>query len=223
MSFHETFQKTLTDAGNEKAIELLSALLTKKFEKQGLKIGKRKIKELANKAVGGETSISFDSPSSKEVEIIITESESERLESQLNRWLEKVNRKLPAVYQKTADETAEHTVKILMRNQKSHLEAVRRDQEKFEKKLERIWRKPFDLFEAYISVVVHPRRHGVAGQVAAGQAGCGLDARRGRHSSRTFRAVPLDDVFEVLFRLQGRGVQIAREILVLMRAGLSPA
>ena len=91
-------------------------------------------------------------------------------------------------------------LKKLRRKLLSVLKRNKKSQEKFEKELEKIWNKPIQLLEFFISLVIE------------------VGANFNDHYGEDARANN-DMVFEVLLGLFARSCQISSEILALLKAG----
>ena len=104
-------------------------------------------------------------------------------------------------------EVADETAKIILRTIKRNaftggLQESTAERLAFEERLEAVWRRPIDLLDLFIH----------------------LSTEAGSDFNSEYRedAVDSDDaVFEALTKLHGRGCQVAREILVLLRSGLA--
>ena len=104
-------------------------------------------------------------------------------------------------------EVADDTAMIMLRRIKRHaftggLQERTAERLAFEERLEATWRRPIDLLDLFIH----------------------LSTEAGSDFNSEYRegAVDSDDaVFEALTKLHGRGCQVAREILALLRSGLA--
>jgi hypothetical protein len=197
-TFHEMFEETLNKAHANKLDDLLVEMLTKKFSTEGIRAGKKTIRKLAEQLRKGETNIEFDNRQ-KDVTVEIKDKEIRKVQAEFDRWQKRTQPKLYKILQQSIDDTAEQVLKITKRQMPEQIKAIQSNRLDFEKRIQRIWKKPFELLELDITYVEELT----------------LDCYNEQMESNE----PADVVFEVLFRLQARAIQIAKEVLVLIRSG----
>lgn len=200
-TFHEMFEETLSKAYSKKMDDLLVEMLTKKFSDDGVRVGKKTIRRLAEQLREGETNIEFDNRRKSNIEITINDKEIKEVRAEFNRWTKRNQPKIYKGLHQSIDETAEHILKTTKRRMPEQIKAIQSDRVRTESRIQRIWKKPFELLELYITYVEELT----------------IDCYNEQMESNE----PEDVVFEVLFKLQARAIQIAKEILVLIQSGFA--
>lgn len=206
----DTLQQ-LFDSILEKHIKAVQGnILRKKFGKLGIELRDEQVTDLLERveSTGAAISIELEDgqllgskialASGFPAEVVQIEFSDAEADELVNRFSSSLSEAIPAM----VESSAEVFLKELRRKLRSHVKAGISDRRWFEKRRVKLWKKPFELFEFYLSVVTE------------------MGAEFNDHYRET--ASKEDDlVFEVLTRLHARACQIGSEVMVLMRAGFA--
>ena len=116
--------------------------------------------------------------------------------------LETLKTKIAGMVPELADDAAESMLKTIKQNAESMMPEKRQERRQFEKRHRRLWRKPLNLLDLFIS--------------AATEAGADFNSE-----FRNDAVQSRDASFEALTRLHARACQISLEILALLRSGFA--
>jgi hypothetical protein len=184
-------------------------LIKKQLEKKGVVLTQKQEDELKKKLedVSGD-SFNWEIDLDDEQKSILGSSGDEKIEIHLGggKEIDEIYQEFFADIEKAIPEIVnEMTIPILSglkKNIPAMLKAHRKEMGNFEKRLQKDWKKPFDLFEAFL--------------VLAFEAGDEFN-----HEFRKDETETKNYVFEVLTRLHARACQIASEVLVLLKSGFA--
>lgn len=129
----------------------------------------------------------------KTIKIEFSDAEADEI---VSRFSSALSEAIPA----TVEESADIFVQELRRRLRSHVRAGLKDRRRFEKTRVKLWKKPFELLEFFLSVVTE-----IGGNF--------------NDYYRETAAKEVDLLFEVLTRLHARACQTGSEVMVLMRSG----
>jgi hypothetical protein len=203
----DTLQQ-LFDSILEKHIKTVQGdVLRKKFGKLGIELRDEQVTEILQKSIDGTISIELDDGQllgskialpggfPNEIQIEFSEAEADEL---VNKFSSSLSEAIPAM----VESSAEVFLKELRRKLSSRVKAGVKDRRWFEKRRVKVWQKPFELFEFFLSVVIE------------------VGAEFNDHYRET-AAKEGDLVFEVLTRLHARACRIGSEVMALMRSGFA--
>ncbi len=123
-------------------------------------------------------------------------------DSDLQLLQEEVSSVMSEEYPKTIDETARLILRKIREDAATTIRENQTVRNKFEARLRKRWKKPFDLLELFALLAL--------------EAGAEFN-----EEYRALAAEENDLVFEVLTRLHARGCQVASEVLTLIKAGFA--
>jgi len=184
-------------------------LIKRQLEKRGINLTEYQVDELEKKLKdisGDSINLSFNLDDEQIKLLGISEGEKVEIdiggEQELDIFYEELNEKVKESVPQIIKEMTEPILSDLKKEISTKLKAHRKDMHGFEKRLQRDWKKPFDLFEAFL--------------VLAFEAGDDFNNEFRKDAAETE-----DCVFEALTRLHARACQIAFEVLVLLRNGFA--
>lgn len=129
----------------------------------------------------------------KTIKIEFSDAEADEI---VNRFSSALSEAIPA----TVEESADIFVQELRRKLRSRVRAGLKDRKRFEKTRVKLWNRPFELLEFFLSVVIE------------------IGGNFNDHYRET-AAKEGDLLFEVLTRLHARACKTGSEVMVLMRSG----
>lgn len=189
----------------------VTKIVKEKFLEQGIILTDSKIQKIVKKInEDKESEITFDiedndilSPDKKtlsletinQIELVISDDESYKI-------LNTAKSVIAKIYPETVKETSKVLFEELKKRAFENVKEVRADRAQFQFQLEKLWRKPFLLFELYLGLTV--------------EAVTEINKEYGK-----VRATSPDIVLDVLIRLHARASQIGLEILTLIESGLA--
>ncbi len=206
-TLQKIFERTLEDSFSFPVVG--AKLIKKQLEKKSIVLTDKQIDKLEKKLqeINGDLII-FDFALDEEQNRLLGVSDGEKyeidfggereLDELYQEFVAKIEESVPAII-----EEMKATIHSgLKKDMPSMLKAHRKYMKSFEQRLQSDWKKPFDLFEAYL--------------VLAYEAGEEFNAEF--RQDETERE---NYVLEVLTRLHARGCQISSEILVLLKSGFA--
>jgi hypothetical protein len=209
-TLQEIFNKQFHKRSDELLKKFLDGKISEKFLQQGVKLDKNKVSEISKKILetkGTVLDFDIDDKFLTPVNDSITEEFIKNLKIDLTdidikEFLENIKSKLNDVYPKIIEDFSKKLFTQFKSQAHNEVETFRKERGEFQKGLEKLWRKPFILFEMYLSLV--------------------FDV--GNSCNEEYRKICSknpDIVFDVLIKLHARCSQIALEVLTLMKAGFA--
>lgn len=184
-------------------------LIKRQLEKKGVTLTEKQIDELEKKLQQlSDDTVSLDFDFNDEQSKLLGLSEDEKVEIDISseKELDEIYQEFISKVERAVPDIIDEMTAILMAGLKKDMPAMlktyRKDMKSFEKRLQRDWKKPFDLFEAFLVLAVEA----------------------GDEFNREFRnntAEKENYVLEALTRLHARACQIASEVLVLLKNGFA--
>lgn len=206
-TLQKMFEKEIQDSFSFPVVG--AKLMRKQLEKRGVVLTDKQIAELEKKLQhisGDSMNIDFDFDDEQNRILGITDGEKVEIdlgeEKELEDFYQKFVAKIEGAIPGIIDEMTSLILSGLRKNVPSMLKARRKDLKDFEQRLCKDWKKPFDLFEAFL--------------VLAFEAGDEFN-----NEFRKDKTEAENYVFEALTRLHARACQIASEVLVLLRNGFA--
>ncbi len=195
---HKIFERE----ASEGAIAILvTELLCTKLEEKGISLSsKQKLALTAKVRAADYTNIEIKAckyRKRRDIELEITASDLEDVE----RSLQKLVDRLPEIVEVVSDDLAEHILRRLRKGWSRQARFQKRQEKGFQKRLDRRWRRPFNLLAMLLTI--------------AAELGDSINAR--------LRAAPTTHPYslDVLTRLHARACQVGSETLALLRNGYS--
>jgi hypothetical protein len=184
-------------------------LIKRQLEKKGIILTEKQVDDLKKKLqdISGD-SINFDFDLDDEQNKLLGISDGKKIEidiggeKELEKFYQEFIGKLEGAIPEIIEEMTVSILSGLMEDMPVMLKAHRKDMKGFEKRLQNDWKKPFDLFEAFLVLA--------------------LEA--GEEFNDEFRKDETERenyVLEALTRLHARACQIASEVLVLLKSGFA--
>jgi hypothetical protein len=204
----DSFQQLFDSVLEQQIRSVQGDILRKNFSKQGIELTDQQVTALLERLestddinialkdgqlLGSKIALPNGFPTAIQIEF--SDAEADEIVSEFSSSFSEA---IPAV----AEDTAEVFVKELRHRLRSRVKAGVKERRRFEKRRVKLWKKPFELLEFFLLVVIE------------------LAARFNDHYRET--AAKEDDlVFEVLTRLHARACQVGSEVMVLMRSGFA--
>lgn len=204
-TLQKIFEKELQDSFTFPVVG--TKLIRRQLEKKGIFLNENQVDELKKKLknISGN-SINIDIDLDDEQNKILGISDGEKVEidiggeKELDNFYQEFVEKLERLVPQIIKEMTEPILSGLKKDMPAMLKAHRKDISGFEKRLQGDWKKPFDLFEAFL--------------VLAFEAGDEFKNEFCKGESEVENYV-----FEALTRLHARACQIASEVLILLKSG----
>ncbi len=206
-TLQKIFEKTLEDSFSFPIVG--AKLIKRQLEKKGVVLSEKQVSELEKKLqdISGD-SINFDFDLNDEQNKVLGISDGDNIEIDIGgekelddfyqEFVEKLEKSVPEII----EEMTTPILSGLMKDMPAMLKAHRKDMKGFEKRLHADWKKPFDLFEAFL--------------VLAFEAGDEFN-----NEFRKDETEKENYVLETLTRLHARACQIASEVQVLLESGFA--
>ena len=206
--FQKIFESTLYRNIDNKAI--LRKALSKKYTELGVNLEENQIAEIIDKieiTKGGTFEFEIDDEKVSGSSLIRQGIREDKIEVEINdadfnEALNEILSSLNNKYPKIIEDAATDIFKNLRCKFSSELEAKAAEHQTFERNIERLWKKPFDLLEMFVSIAFE------------------MGQEFNRHFSEAAKKEN-DYVYEVLIQLFARACQIASEVLVLLKSGFA--
>ena len=207
-TLQKVFEKEMQNAFSFPVIGV--KLIKRRLEEKGVFLNKKQTKELEKKLENiSVDAVDLDFEFNRKQSKILGISDGEKVtidiggnEEELDKiyqdFIAKLENSIPAII----NDMAAPILSGLKKSAPSMLRSRRKDMKEFEQRLYQDWKKPFDLFEAFL--------------VLALEAGDEFNSefRKDKENSENY-------VLEVLTRIHVRACQIASEILVLLKSGFA--
>lgn len=206
-TLQKLFEKELQDSFTFPVVG--AKLIRRQLEKKGVVLTDKQVDELEKKLqdISGD-SINFDFDLDDEQNKVLGISDGEKIEiaiggeKELDELYQEFVAKLEGSVPEIIEEMTSPILSGLKKNMPSMLKAHRKDMKGFEKRLNKDWKKPFDLFEAFLVLAF-----------AAGDE-FNNEFRKDETEAGNY-------VLEALTRLHARACQIASEVFVLLKSGFA--
>ena len=206
-TLQKIFDKTLQDSFTFPVVG--AKLVKRQLERKGVVLTKEQVDELEKKLQSiSNDSLNLDFDLDDEQTKILGISEGDKVEidiggeTELDELYQEFVQKIEEIFPQILEEMTAQILAALKQDMPAMLKAHRKDMKGFEKRLAGEWKKPFDLFEAFL--------------VLAFEAGDEFN-----HEFRKNNAEAGNYVLEALTRLHARACQIASEVLVLLKSGFA--
>ncbi|MCB9431958.1 MAG: hypothetical protein H6668_08230 [Ardenticatenaceae bacterium] len=184
-------------------------LIKRQLEKRGVILTAKQVSnlEINLRDISGD-SVTFDLDLDNEQNRVLGISDGEKIELDIgdeknfDEFYQEFIAKLERTFPEIIEEMASLLLSDLRENRSTMLKAHRKDMKGFEKRLDKDWKRPFDLFESFL--------------VLAFEAGdeFNSDFRKDATEVENY-------VLEALTRLHARACQIAWEVFVLLKSGFA--
>jgi len=189
-----TLQNQLEQTLIEMAHGVVAELLDKKLRAQRIKLTKSQLKAFAKRILAGE--LDFDDGKSEVAAITLTEHDT----ADLNRRLDELNEKVPALAKEFLQKTSAEVLKLLKSRWRSEAQQQRRTLQGFRKRLHQRWGPGIDKLSLLVAI--------------ARDFGSSL-----AHEPGELEAKPT--TIDLLRRLHARACQITEEIIALLTHGFA--
>jgi len=207
-TLQKMFEKQIQDAFSFPVIGV--KLIKRQLEKKGVFLNKKQTKELEKKLENiSIDAIDLDFEFNRKQSKILGISDGEKVmidiggsEEELDEIYQDFVAKLESSTPTIINDMATPIMSGLKKSAPSVLRSRRKDMKEFEQRLNKDWKKPFDLFEAFLVLALE----------AGDEFNC--EFRKNKEDSENY-------VLEVLTRIHARACQIASEILVLLKSGFA--
>ena len=203
-TLQKIFEKEILDSYTFPVVG--AKLIRRQFEKKGVVLTKKQIDELEKKLQdisNDSIDIEFDFDDEQSKLLGISEGKKVEIDIGSEKELDEIYQELiENAVPEIVEEMSATILSGLMEDMPAMLKAHRKEMKSFEKRLQNNWKKPFDLFEAFL--------------VLAYEAG-----EEFNHEFRNDETERENYVLEALTRLHARACQIASEILVLLKSGFA--
>jgi hypothetical protein len=208
----DTLQK-LFDSSLKKYIDtktLLRRVVRKKFEGLGVDLNEEQISGIVNNienVESGDFNIDLDERQLHGSNVALEDYLKDNVQvefndADFNEAISEFSVSLKEEIPKIVAEISDVLLTQLRRNARAEVKASRKDRKRFESRLQKQWKKPFELLELFVLIALE----------------AGADFNEQYHPV----AAKEDDlVFEVLIRLHARACRITSEVIALMKAGFA--
>lgn len=180
---------------------LITELLIRKLNESGIQLSERQKGSIKRQVESGNPDnlhIKIPSRENRSIEIQLTDSDVKVMEQTIENW----TKGLPELVESMASEASEYTLKVLKRDWPRQERYEDKQRRGFMRRLEKRWRKPFDLLGMLIT--------------------CAKELGEDAHANLSMKADPdRHHLTEALTRLHARACQIASEVMALLRNGFA--
>jgi hypothetical protein len=184
-------------------------LIKRQLERKGVGLTEKQISELKKKlqdVSSGPINLDFDLDDEQIKTLGVSDGENIEIdiggEKEFDEYYQEVDEKLERLVPEIIEEMTAPILSGLKKDMPAMLKAHRKDVKGFENRLHIDWKKPFDLFEAFLKL--------------AFEAGDEFNNEFRRDEAETGNYV-----LDALTRLHARACQIASEVLVLLKSGFA--
>ena len=206
-TLQKLFEKELENAFTFPVVG--AKLIKRQLERNGVVLTEKQISELERKlqSISGD-SVNFDFDLDDEQVRILGISDSEKInvdiggEKEFDEFYQESVEKIGRLVPEIIGEMTEPILSELKKDMPAMLKSHRKDMKGFEKRLHSDWKRPFDLFEAFL--------------VLAREAGDDFN-----NEFRKDETKAENYVLDALTRLHARACQVASEVLVLLKNGFA--
>lgn len=206
-TLQKKFKKELQDSLTFPVVG--TKLIRRQMEKKGIILTENQVDELEKKLkdiTGNSINLDFDLDDEQIKTLGISDGEKIEIdigrEKEFDNFYQESIEKIEELVPQIIKEMTDVSLSGLKKDMPAMLKARRKEMSGFEKRLQSDWKKPFDLFEAFL--------------VLAFEAGDEFnnEFRKGESEAENY-------VFEALTRLHARACQIASEVYVLIKSGFA--
>jgi len=185
--------------------EIQKNLVTQKFKEYGIVLNKRQL-ALVLSSVSGEyqldlTTAQINAARKATGRDSFTDIRIDFTQHEIDEATQKFSSLLSGAIPKSVDETANSLVRLLKKEAHAQWKFSAKMGAAFQRKLERIWKKPLQLFEIYITIIKHAAIRFAEVYVPSSE--------------------EEESVYDVVIKLHARACQIALEVAELLKSGFA--